>query len=500
MNYHNILENYYSKEIQLAPSHIEVIASTIALRSPGCKLLIFGCGYDSAMWQAMNRDGTTVFLENSPERRDLILRDNPQLDIHLYEPVPMTIDDYTERPELLKTRPPDILQKCKWDVIVIDGPPGDSSQCPGRALVIKWVSSIRTRSTHVFLDDYERPLETFYAKKFLKRIIELKCPYRRGKTLAWSLGIEDGLMSGATLKEPESHWKTRKSAVLFLFEANFITPFRVFLKSLEHAVAARGDIDLVVLTDDRRVQEDPFVNQFVDKVILLSDKDLEKTSQTQGAAVSPDLKHDRYNKYTFVKFLAFSDFGYKEHLFFDVDMLCLDPTFRFQELFFSKTDFSAAPTCGSERLRINKGKYDVFSQSERDEAMQNCLLLAQTPKSVLNSINSGVMYIGSRLICSNATSRLIYEATRTAYTYEQNVTGRVIGETEGFRWKSMSVMYNLEGLPSYVMGENNFESIRNHIKLIHFNLDKPWHVPREQADWFQLLWWKAYDIAFKDLT
>jgi lipopolysaccharide biosynthesis glycosyltransferase len=503
MDYRSILKDHYSKKIQLAPTHIEAIASAIALRSPGCKLLVFGCGNDSAMWHALNKDGTTVFLESSPQWRDFVLNDHPQLDIQLYEPVPMSIEDFTVRSELLKSPLPEAMLRHKWDVILIDGPPGHSVEQPGRGVVMKWVSQVRTRSTHIFIDDYERPREKFYAEKFFKRREVITCPYRPGKQLAWSPGIDNGLMTGANLKKRGSKWKERKSAVLFLFDANYLVPFQVFIKTLEHAVATRKDVDLVVLTDDPKVYGDSFVNKIADRIIMLSDDDLKKISQTQGTAVHPSTKHTKYNKYTFLKFLVFNDFGYKEHIFLDVDMLCLDPNFEFDELLYEKIDFSAAPTIGHRHLGLSdilysNGGYAYYDKEVRDKVMNTCLHLASAKKSIQRKINSGVMYIGGRLIGSNASSCLINEATRSAYPFEQDVIRIVIRETYGLRWKSMSIWYNFVSLPSYVMGEENFSILQKNIKFLHYDGMKPWKDKKENADWFQKLWWEAYDKTFMD--
>jgi len=189
----DIFAEKYSDNILLSPTHIEAIAAVISLRYPGCKLLVFGSGYDSALWHALNKNGLTIFLESQARWKEIVLRDNPHLNIHLYEPVPITIDDYAKKPELLLTPPPEVMLLHKWDVILVDGPPGHSPDSPGRALTVKWASAVRSHSTHVFVHDYDRPLENFYVNQVFKNISILNCP-RDQKLLAWSPGISESLM------------------------------------------------------------------------------------------------------------------------------------------------------------------------------------------------------------------------------------------------------------------------------------------------------------------
>src|SRR5207302_10994417 len=53
---------------------------TAAVRShPGCRLLVFGLGNDSAYWHAINRGGRTVFLEDDAGWMRTVLARHPEL-------------------------------------------------------------------------------------------------------------------------------------------------------------------------------------------------------------------------------------------------------------------------------------------------------------------------------------------------------------------------------------------------------------------------------------
>lgn len=48
-----------------------------------CNLIVFGLGNDSLYWQAINRRGKTVFLENHPGWFEAVTRRHRMLDAHL---------------------------------------------------------------------------------------------------------------------------------------------------------------------------------------------------------------------------------------------------------------------------------------------------------------------------------------------------------------------------------------------------------------------------------
>ena len=53
-------------QIQLQPVELNPIIHEIR-STPSCKLLIFGCGHDSRLWEEINPDGTTAFIEDNQD-------------------------------------------------------------------------------------------------------------------------------------------------------------------------------------------------------------------------------------------------------------------------------------------------------------------------------------------------------------------------------------------------------------------------------------------------
>lgn len=186
-----LLKHFYTPEIQLGVRQVEAIAGAIYTRQPNCKLLIFGCGNDSPLWFSINKKGRTVFLETSSKWKNTTLAKAPNLEIQLYDlPNDMTVASCLKSDILPDIQPPPILFEETWDVILIDGPPGHNPDIdPGRAMAIKWVSQIRTKKTHVFLDDMNRPLERAYGEKYLDITCQISNERLSYKMMGWSVGI-----------------------------------------------------------------------------------------------------------------------------------------------------------------------------------------------------------------------------------------------------------------------------------------------------------------------
>ncbi|XP_057542072.1 probable methyltransferase At1g27930 [Amaranthus tricolor] len=171
----------------------EVTESFNVLQSKSpCNFLVFGLGYDSLMWAGLNPDGTTLFLEESPEWVNIVLKDAPYLNaktvpyrtqlkdadrlLESYRKNPScdpttTLKGNRECPLALDNLPEEVYER-EWDMIMIDAPRGYGPDHPGRmAAVFSAAVMARARkhagNTHVFLHDVDRNVEESYAKEFL---------------------------------------------------------------------------------------------------------------------------------------------------------------------------------------------------------------------------------------------------------------------------------------------------------------------------------------------
>ena len=150
-----------------------LICKTILRKGPECKMLVFGCGRDSVIWNTVN-DGYTLFVEHDQRWANSIAKEIPGINVcvHQYdtkcEPtLPIHEQPAINEKELFMHAMPAQLTEHKWDIILIDGPTGFDNTCPGRMLPIYWASIISDASCDIFVDDYSRPIEFTYTNRFL---------------------------------------------------------------------------------------------------------------------------------------------------------------------------------------------------------------------------------------------------------------------------------------------------------------------------------------------
>jgi glycosyltransferase involved in cell wall biosynthesis len=154
--------------VQLTPAELLPIARAI-LASPGCRLLVFGCGHDSSFWEKANAGGTTAFLEDDPEwlstARSKLTRsiaEKVQYRTRVADwPAQLDAGDdlLLDLPESIKSR--------QWDVIVVDGPTGYRDDLPGRAESIVTARSLVAPGGKIFVHDCDRPLEREFCARYL---------------------------------------------------------------------------------------------------------------------------------------------------------------------------------------------------------------------------------------------------------------------------------------------------------------------------------------------
>ncbi|XWS22766.1 hypothetical protein CRYUN_Cryun29cG0064600 [Craigia yunnanensis] len=173
---------------------ISVTFDVLKKRAP-CNFLVFGLGYDSIMWTALNPRGYTIFLEEDPKWVQKVLKDAPFLHAHAvqYRTQLQQADDllshYRSEPscspskaylrgnencKLALTGFPDEFYDTEWDLIMIDAPRGFFAEGPGRmAPIFSAAVMARNRKgsgvTHVFLHDATRKVEKAFASEFLCR-------------------------------------------------------------------------------------------------------------------------------------------------------------------------------------------------------------------------------------------------------------------------------------------------------------------------------------------
>ena len=165
----------------------ELRAVIAAIRSrPGRSLLVFGCGNDSVLWEKVNGEGETAFLEDDADWADRI---RPKLARARIYPVAYgtTLSEWRsllKSPGRLELALPDSVGARRWDVILVDGPAGygdyekyGARVSPGRMKSIYMASKLVAPGGIVFVHDCDRAVERSYAARYLganRRIVSVR--------------------------------------------------------------------------------------------------------------------------------------------------------------------------------------------------------------------------------------------------------------------------------------------------------------------------------------
>ena len=172
--------DYFDIDCQLTNKNLSNIVKEIQEKKCRCNMLVFGLGKDSIIYDTVNK-GYTLFVETNQAWIDL----NKDIKNKILYDFTTTVKDslpinkeYLNRFEI-----PDFIKKTKWDIILVDAPPGDRLEAPGRALPIYWSSQVAKRhKVTVFIDDCRRDLEKEYCDKFFAQIgFNMKSDIERGE-------------------------------------------------------------------------------------------------------------------------------------------------------------------------------------------------------------------------------------------------------------------------------------------------------------------------------
>jgi uncharacterized protein (TIGR01627 family) len=156
--------------IQLDVTQMEAISRVVAQKAP-CKMLVFGMGYDSAIWAGLNRRGKTLFLESDEEWYRKIVNKHKKIKGYKvdYRARMRDWQALLKNPSSLKIALPEEVENERWDVILVDGPAGFEVEHHGRMESIFQASRLVGFSGDIFVHDCDRVVEDSYCCEYLKR-------------------------------------------------------------------------------------------------------------------------------------------------------------------------------------------------------------------------------------------------------------------------------------------------------------------------------------------
>ncbi|PSC72079.1 glucuronoxylan 4-O-methyltransferase 1-like [Micractinium conductrix] len=132
----------------------------------GARLLVFGVGFDSGVWAAVNCKGRTVFLEHNAiwlgkatKKRDL------EAYLVSYRGDVGKPEEFFAKPWLMEV--PAAIEDACWDVILVDAPTGYKAGLPGRmestfyavSTARRCIEANEVEEVTIYLHDAQRPVE-----------------------------------------------------------------------------------------------------------------------------------------------------------------------------------------------------------------------------------------------------------------------------------------------------------------------------------------------------
>ena len=188
----HLTENYKKEEncktcnnVQQKLSERTITANILDTKGP-CNFLIFGVGFDSIMWTAMN-PGRTVFLEDDELWAERVRETAPFLEIYTVN-YPVRKREYPQSLERLQKQKdcnpagstggcflmlalPQKLLDTSWDIIMVDAPNGGGGDNPPTRQMSIFTSAILARrnkaGAHILVHDVHREIEDVFSNKFL---------------------------------------------------------------------------------------------------------------------------------------------------------------------------------------------------------------------------------------------------------------------------------------------------------------------------------------------
>ena len=176
--------DFYNEKIQLHKEVIEDVCETYK----GGKMLVWGLGHDTPLWWNITNKNA-YFIEAKDEYIELN-KDIPETNIVKYTYPNINVRISLKYPFVFAGAPlPRCIEKLgKFDVIIIDGPYGNSPQGPGRLLPIVWsLKYLSDPNTIIYIDDSNRELESLCIDKFCKKENILKTFHHRKGTIKYKV-------------------------------------------------------------------------------------------------------------------------------------------------------------------------------------------------------------------------------------------------------------------------------------------------------------------------
>ena len=145
------------------------LAKEIELLSPS-NILVFGLGFDSILWNDLNKDGKTIFIEDNKDWIEKFKNKNLSIKKVSYKTEINKFQEYGFNNEILLLKLNKKIFETKWDIIIIDGPLGHQPPRewagPGRMSSLYTAKHLSKYAKYIVVDDFSREIERTFSYKY----------------------------------------------------------------------------------------------------------------------------------------------------------------------------------------------------------------------------------------------------------------------------------------------------------------------------------------------
>lgn len=280
-----------------------------------------------------------------------------------------------------------------------------------------------------------------------------------------------------------------KVAAIFLINSKFITGFEVFCYSLKITNSLQG-VPLIVVTTDRAVLEDAFVQSVCHDVVFIDEVEAEKYKKIRSGDIPAWRLDESAGAYYFFKFSIFAESRFDRLVYFDVDMVCLN-NIDDVLLLANGSQIAGARTYGATDIFDENRK--KFAPDKVESIVDRALFKPATngrPREKAG-MNSGLMVLDRSILNEGTKAHLLDMASAEDFTGDQNVVCSYIHRNPEINFQFLPLTYNI---PRRILDNASigyYMSVKDKLKILHYNAGHPWGRPDSQS-YVDFIWWDCH--------